>query len=53
MKETKGFIHSDYDPETKPQNVQDVLALNDHIDEAIGGLQYVPELYRTYYGGYL
>ena len=30
--EHKGFIHWDYDPETKPQNVQGVLALSDQID---------------------
>lgn len=31
--EYKGFIHGDYDPETKPQNVQGVLALADQTDE--------------------
>jgi Phytanoyl-CoA dioxygenase (PhyH) len=46
--EFKGFIHWDYDPETKPQNVQGVLALNDQTDERVGGFQCVPELYRTY-----
>ena len=46
--EYKGFIHWDYDPETKPQNVQGVLALADQQDEAMGGFQCVPELYRTY-----
>ncbi|MEM9673760.1 MAG: phytanoyl-CoA dioxygenase family protein [Bacteroidota bacterium] len=46
--ETKGFIHWDYDPETKPQNVQGVLALADQTDENMGGFQCVPELYRTY-----
>jgi ectoine hydroxylase-related dioxygenase (phytanoyl-CoA dioxygenase family) len=46
--EFKGFIHWDYDPETKPQNVQGVLALNDQRDERVGGFQCVPELYRTY-----
>jgi Phytanoyl-CoA dioxygenase (PhyH) len=44
----KGFIHWDYDPETKPQNVQGVLALADQDDENMGGFQCVPELYRTY-----
>ncbi len=44
----KGFIHWDYDPETKPQNVQGVLALNDQTDINMGGFQCVPELYRTY-----
>ena len=46
--EYKGFIHWDYDPETKPQNVQGVLALADQTDEQMGGFQCVPELYRTY-----
>jgi hypothetical protein len=46
--EYKGFIHWDYDPETKPQNVQGVLALVDQTDENMGGFQCVPELYRTY-----
>ncbi len=46
--EYKGFIHWDYDPETKPQNVQGVLALADQDDENMGGFQCVPELYRTY-----
>lgn len=44
----KGFIHWDYDPETKPQNVQGVLALADQTDEEMGGFQCIPELYRTY-----
>jgi hypothetical protein len=46
--EYKGFIHWDYDRETKPQNVQGVLALADQTDESMGGFQCVPELYRTY-----
>ena len=46
--EYKGFIHWDYDPETKPQNVQGVVALADQTDENMGGFQCVPELYRTY-----
>ncbi len=46
--EYKGFIHWDYDPETKPQNVQGVLALADQNDENMGGFQCVPELYRSY-----
>ena len=46
--EYKGFIHWDYDPETKPQNVQGVFALADQDDENMGGFQCVPELYRTY-----
>ncbi len=44
----KGFIHWDYDPETKPQNVQGVLALADQNDENMGGFQCLPELFRTY-----
>jgi len=46
--EYKGFIHWDYEPETKPQNVQGVLALADQTDENMGGFQCIPELYRTY-----
>jgi ectoine hydroxylase-related dioxygenase (phytanoyl-CoA dioxygenase family) len=46
--EYKGFIHWDYDPETKPQNVQGVLALADQMDENMGGFQCIPELYRVY-----
>ena len=44
----KGFIHWDYDPETKPQNVQGVLALADQTDEHMGGFQCIPWLYRNY-----
>lgn len=44
----KGFIHWDYDPETKPQNVQGVLALADQLDEEMGGFQCIPWLYRNY-----
>lgn len=43
-----GFIHWDYDPDTKPQNVQGVLALADQTDEKMGGFQCIPELFRTY-----
>lgn len=46
--EYKGFIHWDYDPETKPQNVQGVLALADQQDPNMGGFQCIPELFRTY-----
>ncbi len=46
--EYKAFIHWDYDPESKPQNVQGVLALADQTDENMGGFQCIPELYRTY-----
>ncbi len=44
----KGFIHWDYDPETKPVNVQGVIALADQTDENMGGFQCLPELYRNY-----
>ena len=44
----KGFIHWDYDPATKPQNVQGVMALADQEDENMGGFQCIPELYRTF-----
>ncbi len=43
-----GFIHWDYDPDTRPQNVQGVLALADQTDEMMGGFQCIPELFRTY-----
>ena len=46
--EYKGFIHWDYDPETKPVNVQGVLALSDQTDESVGGFQCVPDLFKTY-----
>ncbi|MEM6628407.1 MAG: phytanoyl-CoA dioxygenase family protein [Bacteroidota bacterium] len=46
--EYKGFIHWDYDPETKPQNVQGVLALADQNDENMGGFQCIPWLFRNY-----
>ncbi|MEJ2583735.1 MAG: phytanoyl-CoA dioxygenase family protein [Robiginitalea sp.] len=46
--EQKGFIHWDYDPETKPQNVQGVLALADQTDPRMGGFQCIPWLYRNY-----
>ncbi len=44
----KGFIHWDYDPETKPQNVQGVIALEDQLDPEMGGFQCIPWLYRNY-----
>ena len=44
----KGFIHWDYDPETKPQQVQGVLALADQTDPNMGGFQCIPWLYRNY-----
>jgi ectoine hydroxylase-related dioxygenase (phytanoyl-CoA dioxygenase family) len=43
-----GFIHWDYDPETRPQNVQGVLALADQLDPNMGGFQCIPRLYREY-----
>lgn len=46
--EYKGFIHWDYDPEEKPVNVQGVLALEDQLDEDMGGFQCIPELFRNY-----
>ena len=46
--EYKGFIHWDYDPETKPQNVQGVIALYDQTDINMGGFQCVPWLYQNY-----
>ena len=45
---SKGFIHWDYDPDTKPQNVQGVLALADQTDEQMGGFQCIPWLFRNY-----
>jgi ectoine hydroxylase-related dioxygenase (phytanoyl-CoA dioxygenase family) len=46
--EQKGFVHWDYDPETRPQNVQGVLALANQTDENMGGFQCIPWLYRNY-----
>ena len=46
--EKEGFIHWDYDPETRPQNVQGVIALADQMDENMGGFQCIPWLYRNY-----
>lgn len=46
--DNKGFIHWDYDPETKPRNVQGVLALADQTDENMGGFQCIPWLYQNY-----
>lgn len=46
--EYQGFIHWDYDPETRPQNVQGVLALADQLDTDMGGFQCIPWLYRNY-----
>ena len=44
----KGFIHWDYDPETKPQNVQGVIALSDQTDLDMGGFQCIPWLFQNY-----
>ncbi len=46
--EYKAFIHWDYDPETRPVNVQGVLALADQLDENMGGFQCIPELFHDY-----
>jgi ectoine hydroxylase-related dioxygenase (phytanoyl-CoA dioxygenase family) len=46
--EYKGFIHWDYNPETKPQNIQGVIALSDQTDENMGGFQCIPWLYRNF-----
>ena len=46
--EYKSFIHWDYDPDTKPQNVQGVLALQDQTDLSMGGFQCIPWLYKNY-----
>ena len=42
------FIHWDYDPDTKPQNIQGVLALCDQTDTKMGGFQCIPWLFRNY-----
>ena len=46
--EYNGFIHWDYDPETKPQNVQGVIALSDQTDVNMGGFQCIPWLFQNY-----
>ena len=46
--EYNGFIHWDYDPETKPQNVQGVIALSDQTDVNMGGFQCIPWLFKNY-----
>ena len=46
--EYKGFIHWDYDPETKPQNIQGVIALSDQTDENMGGFQCIPWLFKNF-----
>ena len=46
--EYEAFIHWDYDPETKPQNVQGVIALADQTDTNMGGFQCIPWLYKNF-----
>ena len=46
--EYRGFIHWDYDPETRPENVQGVIALSDQIDINMGGFQCIPWLCQNY-----
>ena len=46
--EYNGFIHWDYDPESKPQNVQGVIALSDQTDVNMGGFQCIPWLFQNY-----
>jgi hypothetical protein len=46
--EYRGFIHWDYNPDTRPVNVQGVLALSDQTDPEMGGFQCIPWLYRNY-----
>ena len=46
--EFKGFMHWDYNPDTDPEVVQGVLALNNQMDETVGGFQCIPELFRNY-----
>jgi len=46
--EKEGFIHWDYDPETRPQNVQGVIALANQMNESTGEFQCIPWLYRNY-----
>ena len=46
--EYQGFIHWDYDPETRPQNVQGVIALSDQEDKNMGGFQCIPWLFQNY-----
>ena len=43
-----GFIHWDYDPDTKPQNVQGIIALSDQKDKNMGGFQCIPWLFKNY-----
>jgi len=46
--EFKSFMHWDYDPDTDPQNVQGVLAINDQLDEEVGGFVCIPEIFKNY-----
>lgn len=46
--EFKSFMHWDYDPDSDPQSVQGVLALNDQTEEVVGGFVCIPWLFRHY-----
>ncbi len=46
--EYKSFMHWDYNPDEAPQNVQGVLAVNDQLDESMGGFVCIPEIFRNY-----
>lgn len=46
--EYKSFMHWDYDPDTDPQNVQGVLAINDQMVDEVGGFVCIPEIFRNY-----
>jgi ectoine hydroxylase-related dioxygenase (phytanoyl-CoA dioxygenase family) len=46
--EFKSFMHWDYDPDTDPQNVQGVLAINDQMAEEVGGFVCIPQIFRHY-----
>lgn len=46
--EFKSFMHWDYDPDTDPQNVQGVLAINDQTVDEVGGFVCVPRIFRHY-----
>lgn len=47
--EFKSFMHWDYDPDTDPQNVQGVLAVNDQTNDEVGGFVCVPQIFRDYH----
>lgn len=46
--EFKSFMHWDYDPDTDPQNVQGVLAINDQAVEEVGGFVCIPQIFKHY-----